>query len=702
MKQLLFLRIYKGSELILVKQVEEPPVILGKTGEATIRLDAEGVSPIHAMIEEREGKYFLCDLGSETGTFKNEESILDDEIQSNDEIRIGPFRVEFFIGLPKPKAPPPGAAPEKSEAKSEKAELPTPPPKPKGPEKAQEKTPEKPKPVEAKTERPPVDEIKPKKPTPAKEELPKGPPANISRNDKPAKAAVTAAASSGGLETHSRTIKPVRSSPQTFAPPSEVKDLSKSIKPGKGSVVEIMVAWGERIIGTHHFDKAGVVNIGSHPNNEIVLPVFGAPHIKHPLVKIDSFVTVFVSDSMTGEHYFENNKTSLRDYIREKRLTTIGGGFAIPLQQGEMLKVDFGRGLSVYIRFVADTPKPLPPPFFDLTTGEFVGLVSALVIGGILGLYMAVYSPEVEEKPEEEKPRVATFLYQKKVEKVEVKMDDLAGLPELPKEKKTEDALKGAASDAPPSPSKSQEKKLTSAKAGPTTGITKGSGPKTPTKVETKVAAAPAPPKPKDVTKEGLLSVFGKSGTQAALKKTSNDAGALAGAAQEATGAAAQGAGTTPGLGMKDLGAGGQGTATVGISGVKTKGKGGGTSGYGVGTLGDKDRATVDVGGGAGESFTGNIDKEGIRRVIVANQRQIKDCYERGLNRDPGLHGKVVLEWEIGDRGRVLSAKVKSSTLGSPTVEQCMVQRLKTWIFPEPPNDQVAVVAYPFVFLMQQ
>ncbi|MEQ1878583.1 MAG: FHA domain-containing protein, partial [Bdellovibrionia bacterium] len=138
MKQLLFLRIYKGDDLVLVKQVEEPPVILGKTGEATIRLDGDGISPIHAMIEEREGKYFLCDLGSETGTFKNDESILDDEVHSGDQLRIGEFRIEFFIGLPKPKAPPPGAdvseGTKTEVTKSEKGDLPTPPSKPKAPE----------------------------------------------------------------------------------------------------------------------------------------------------------------------------------------------------------------------------------------------------------------------------------------------------------------------------------------------------------------------------------------------------------------------------------------------------------------------------------------------------------------------------------------------------------------------------------------
>jgi len=155
-----------------------------------------------------------------------------------------------------------------------------------------------------------------------------------------------------------------------------------------------------------------------------------------------------------------------------------------------------------------------------------------------------------------------------------------------------------------------------------------------------------------------------------------------------------------PGAGMRDIGKSGKGESTFGISGVNTRGRGGGVEGYGTGTLGEKGRATV-VPGGDGESFTGTIDREGIRRVVKANARQIQACYEKALNQDPGLHGKVVLEWEIADRGRVLSARVKSSTLDNNVVEQCMIGHLKTWRFPEPPADQVAVVAFPFVFMSQ-
>lgn len=162
-----------------------------------------------------------------------------------------------------------------------------------------------------------------------------------------------------------------------------------------------------------------------------------------------------------------------------------------------------------------------------------------------------------------------------------------------------------------------------------------------------------------DPTKQGIFSAFGSKGFNDQLSKTYSGSGNLAGAAGQATGTggqAALGAGNTPGTGLKDIGAGGEGTATYGIAGVSTKGRGGGVSGYGAGGLGAKSRASV-VPGGEGESFSGTIDREAIRRVIRENQRQIQACYEKTLNKNPNLYGKVILEWVIVGNGRVSSAQ---------------------------------------------
>ena len=186
------------------------------------------------------------------------------------------------------------------------------------------------------------------------------------------------------------------------------------------------------------------------------------------------------------------------------------------------------------------------------------------------------------------------------------------------------------------------------------------------------------------------------------LIKLNAGAGNVAGLSQSATGSAADGQGASVGgSALRDTGANGNGTATVGIAGVKTKGRGGGVSGYGTGTLGAKKNASL-IAGDSEATFSPGIDREAIRRVVQENLKQIKACYEKGLNRNPGLYGKIVIRWTIGPGGRVTTAGIKSSTMDSAEVENCAVARLRLWKFPEPPVGELADVSYPFVFQAQE
>ena len=154
---------------------------------------------------------------------------------------------------------------------------------------------------------------------------------------------------------------------------------------------------------------------------------------------------------------------------------------------------------------------------------------------------------------------------------------------------------------------------------------------------------------------------------------------------------------------MEDnAGAGGKGTATQGIAGVGTKGRGSGMGTYGSGTgSGEKGTVSIDP-GGAEESWEGTIDREAVRRVIRSILSQIKSCYERQLRSNSSLEGKVIIEFEIIEQGRVRTAKTKSTTMNDATVESCVATRTKEARFPEPPAGTVAVVDYPFVFGAQK
>jgi TonB family protein len=102
--------------------------------------------------------------------------------------------------------------------------------------------------------------------------------------------------------------------------------------------------------------------------------------------------------------------------------------------------------------------------------------------------------------------------------------------------------------------------------------------------------------------------------------------------------------------------------------------------------------------GGFGTSFVGTIDREGVLRVIRSKQSIIRRCYEKQLLYKKDLGGRVVVRFEIGEKGKVLSASIDQSTLNDAGVEACLKNELVTWEFPEPPANSVAEVLFPFNF----
>jgi outer membrane biosynthesis protein TonB len=153
------------------------------------------------------------------------------------------------------------------------------------------------------------------------------------------------------------------------------------------------------------------------------------------------------------------------------------------------------------------------------------------------------------------------------------------------------------------------------------------------------------------------------------------------------------------GLGTFGLGGGGKGGgATLGAELLRGKGGGGigalGAGGVGKGAVGGTvTRATAR----SISSTQGTVDREAVAKVINSHLNEVHGCYERALLKDPGLAGKVVLEWAIGLNGRVASAKTKSSTLRNASVEACILSSLKGWQFPAPKGGQV-IITYPFLF----
>jgi hypothetical protein len=136
---------------------------------------------------------------------------------------------------------------------------------------------------------------------------------------------------------------------------------------------------------------------------------------------------------------------------------------------------------------------------------------------------------------------------------------------------------------------------------------------------------------------------------------------------------------------------------SVSIGSLDTAARGGGDTYGRIGSLGPKTTRTFDISADS-PVITSSMDKELVRRVIEAHRAQARYCYERALTSNPGLWGKVVLQWTIDADGHATKAHVKETTLGNTEVERCLVDKISTWVFPKPIGGGTVIVNYPFVF----
>lgn len=173
-----------------------------------------------------------------------------------------------------------------------------------------------------------------------------------------------------------------------------------------------------------------------------------------------------------------------------------------------------------------------------------------------------------------------------------------------------------------------------------------------------------------------------------------------------------------------DIGSALSGTAGVGIAGaggggVTRRGEGGGGAGGGCGggCGGAADIGVLSTGGGGAvdtgekraarivarvraddvEAVDGRIDKKSVAATIRRRQDAFQSCYENALKANSKLQGKLVVEFTIGDNGKVTDARVVRDGVGSAEVSTCVVATLKRIRFPAPSDGEVTI-SNSFVF----
>ncbi|HEX8796558.1 MAG TPA: AgmX/PglI C-terminal domain-containing protein [Polyangiaceae bacterium] len=170
-------------------------------------------------------------------------------------------------------------------------------------------------------------------------------------------------------------------------------------------------------------------------------------------------------------------------------------------------------------------------------------------------------------------------------------------------------------------------------------------------------------------------------------------------------GALGRGAGTGtnaalgPGDGLGGIGEGaggwGRGIAIGAIGGIGHTGGSGFGSG-GAGGWGRFARGPTLRGGDDGTLVNGRLPPEVIQRIVRQNMGRFRYCYERALDSNPTLQGRVVTRFVIGRDGSVAFSADEPGETAFPDagVVSCIVRAFGALSFPQPEGGTVHVI-YP-------
>lgn len=429
--------------------------------------------------------------------------------------------------------------------------------------------------------------------------------------------------------------------------------------------LRVALVWNGTIIHERIFSKAQKVLIGEELKCSFIIPSEDLPRsylLLEPSGK-DSY-TLNVRSSMKGKIALNNEPMPLKEFLESGKASKVGDDYKVEVSEGDWGVLVIGN-VGIFFQFVSTADQIPALPIWEridtaLLVATFISMILQLSFVVVTRL---VFDDQLKLGVYEIPDRFVKFMIEKpkEIEEEEIFKDDDVGKKAAGKEGKF--GMKDSKIKLSKVPKRDGEmvKKIKDY------GIHKALG-------SNLLAQGP------------LKQIFGdRTGFDSSM------AIAMSGHGDQLI--VGQGSG---GMGFRGTGSGGGGSGFGRVWGMGRIDTGGGR-GVKAGLSGKrrkKVKASVRRGKSTVQGFCKASD---ILRVVQARSAGIKFCYEKELQRNPSLAGKVVLNWMINIQGKVSRAYVVSSTLKSPKVENCLLRQVRRWRFTKPDGGQCSV-NFPFVF----
>lgn len=659
--------IIQGGQVVRTETLDQDVIKVGKLSSSHLRLDDPKVSRIHAVIERAaDGSYSVIDLGSATGTFLNNEKVTKAGLTSGDELQFGDttIRVSEAVAVVEPvaTAQPASVVVSATAVTADDGMV-----------------------VEPYTLQGYYDDAGNYIPGYYDEsgnyhlgygfydedgqwQVSHGyydPAGEWVSTD-----GSSLVAAAGGLGEESSWIINTR----------DTDVFQDAFFQGRsGDTLEIAMLWQDHVLVVNSYEKPRTVTIGSaNVKNDFAIEDPAISDERFPLVEYANGYTLNFTQGMSGIVQVSGQQYTLDEAVSHGIAQRSGSGFSMALDSRVSARVDIGE-ITFLLHFTDVPIAAFGGTAFDTAPLPYISLSAA---AHILFLILAMTMPDDARSLDLDGFQANDRFVQLMIE------------PEQQEEEKP-DWLDDGGDDEAAAKHKGEEGQAGKEDSEEVNKKLAIKGDRSPEDLELKRAADTEVAMNAGIAGELMVSSpWGSSDTSVgsdAIHALGNLTGGEFGESKGFGGLGLQGAGRGGG-GISERGIG---LANVGTAGRGGGGRGGGGYGKGAGDLGERNSRVPKIVPGSPQ-VQGSLDREIIRRVVRQHRGEIKFCYESGLQKNKGLEGRVTVRFTISATGSVVSAVVKDSTLNNATVERCMTDKIRRWIFPEPKGGGIVTVNYPF------
>ena len=393
-------------------------------------------------------------------------------------------------------------------------------------------------------------------------------------------------------------------------------------------------------------------------------------------VKNKQYNLVF-NDKQTGQVIVKNAEFNLQSIKAQSTCQKKGNNYYYPLDIDSKGRIDI-EDVILLFQFITPPPEPPKPQIPEIAKGYWLKKMDKPFMAIFMASFILHFGFVFGVRYFAEPPKEPTI---NDIPDRFVKMI----MPEKEIKKKNEKSEDGAGKETKKTETKKSQTKSTGSGDSKNAGQAKGMGRQTAEEVKNKVMGT------------GILKVIGSlsdgegDSALADVLKGGGKGGKLEDSLNQI---GSVGIATEEGQGTR-LGAGGSGgAASIGNLAEKAEvGQVGGGTGEKIKTASISGKIT-----GINAEVDGKMDQSKINAIIKSKQKALQDCYERELRKNPNLQGKIVVRFTIGEDGKVSDVRIESDSMGNPEVSDCILSRIRRWIFPKPDEGSVTV-SVPFVFV---